>query len=538
MQRSYIKSAKNITSKVHVINCKIITQLAFNRDDALVIKEILNLQHFPFEDERIKELIRLYVNASKIIHLSGFDGIEILDNISTSSKDNYQISFHSSVSFWNEVICKVKEVCGKNFIICQKIFIETDSPLSNQIKDSLRYLDCDALDVTSGKDGEDYWKIPPYYLENGVNRTVGKLVSELVNIPILLSGRLDNPSLALNMIEEGISDGIGLGRPLLVDPYLPDKIFGDNYTDIIPCLSCNICCIAKTKAKDMAPCSLNKLFCKETFIEDKRKGNKRKTIAVIGGGLVGLEVARATALKGHKVFLLEEQRKLGGKFRVTSSPWFKYDGIRLIDWYENELRKNNVSIWLGYHASLRAIESLNVNNVVIINDLRRKSRSINHNKLVINMSDVFENIDLIYSEDVIVIATNYMLAELALWLSQVGKNVTLMLRSYNDIKLNSDMSFPNDELLTVLLKQSNMSIIHYEDIVGINNEYMTVNCNGVIREVMANNIVVEDGPYIDNKLFYELSNAKKWDVLQLNDVSNFYEFDKVIAEVNSFICNL
>jgi len=66
---------------------------------------------------------------------------------------------------------------------------------------------------------------------------------------------------------------------------------------------------------------------------------KSKKIAVIGGGIGGMETALVAAKRGHKVTIYEKSDRLGGVFNAAATPSFKEKDRALIAWYKRELAK-------------------------------------------------------------------------------------------------------------------------------------------------------------------------------------------------------
>ena len=66
------------------------------------------------------------------------------------------------------------------------------------------------------------------------------------------------------------------------------------------------------------------------------KTSSPKKIAVIGGGIGGMEVARVATLRGHKVTVYEKSGELGGVFIAAAAPEFKEKDKELIEWYKNK----------------------------------------------------------------------------------------------------------------------------------------------------------------------------------------------------------
>lgn len=60
---------------------------------------------------------------------------------------------------------------------------------------------------------------------------------------------------------------------------------------------------------------------------------QKKRVAVVGGGVAGMEAARTAKLRGHEVELFEAEDHLGGHLNEAGSHPFKTGIARLNAWY-------------------------------------------------------------------------------------------------------------------------------------------------------------------------------------------------------------
>jgi 2-enoate reductase len=74
-----------------------------------------------------------------------------------------------------------------------------------------------------------------------------------------------------------------------------------------------------------------------------RTANPQK-VAVIGGGPGGLQAAWAAATKGHKVTLYEKRNVLGGNLVEDSTPAFRVDKVRLLEYFRHEMKRLGVTV--------------------------------------------------------------------------------------------------------------------------------------------------------------------------------------------------
>ena len=62
------------------------------------------------------------------------------------------------------------------------------------------------------------------YQKKGLYRPVAELMKKTVDAPVICAGRMDDPDMALEALENGETDMISLGRPLLADPDYVNKL--------------------------------------------------------------------------------------------------------------------------------------------------------------------------------------------------------------------------------------------------------------------------------------------------------------------------
>lgn len=90
--------------------------------------------------------------------------------------------------------------------------------------------------------------------------------------PVIAAGRIQSPSTADRIVEEGGADLIGLARVLFADPLWPKKAMGDVSRPIVRCEpTCSLCMNRTAKGKP-ALCSQWDKARREAFL--KRLGEK------------------------------------------------------------------------------------------------------------------------------------------------------------------------------------------------------------------------------------------------------------------------
>ena len=112
----------------------------------------------------------------------------------------------------------------------------------------------------------------------------------------------------------------------------------------------------------LARCALNP----ETMQSKKyniKPAKKSKRVAVIGGGIGGMEAAIVCAKRGHKVTLYEKSSELGGVFIAAAAPSFKEKDRALIAWYRREITKYPIEVKLGVEVT--DVKALDADEVIV-----------------------------------------------------------------------------------------------------------------------------------------------------------------------------
>jgi 2-enoate reductase len=205
-------------------------------------------------------------------------------------------------------------------------------------------------------------------------------IKQFVDIPVVCAGRME-PDVGAQAVAEGRIDGVGVARQFLADGEWITKLIENRLEDIRPCICCHAGCFNFSSSKGhantqdltdtmgLARCALDPktMQSKKYRIEPAKKA---KRIAVIGGGIGGMEAAILCAKRGHSVTLYEKTDKLGGVFIAAAAPSFKEKDRELIAWYIREVSKLPIKVMMN--TEIRDIRALDADEIIVATGAKAK----------------------------------------------------------------------------------------------------------------------------------------------------------------------
>ncbi len=410
--------------------------------------------------EQIKELVIAFGKSAKVCKDAGYDGVEIhavhegylLDQFTIAfynkRTDEYGGSLENRFRIIHEIHDEIRKTCGNDFpisiryssksmmkgfgkgILPQEVASEVEAGrdldeglIAAKMLEDMGY---DALNVDAGTYDSWYWNHPPMYFEDGgMYIPYTKPVKEIVDIPIIMAGRMDEEGLAEKALEDGVCDFVAFGRPLLADADIVNKLATKDYRNIRPCLSCHDGCLAKQAGIGRISCAVNAQVGRES--EAIVPALTPKKIAVIGAGPAGLEFARIATLRGHQVEIFEATSEIGGNIKPASKPRFKKDDVLLIKWYEEQMKNLNIKINFNTKIDNNTMLSeydeviIATGSTPIVPGIEKTQNAVE----TIIAEDVLNNIELA-KEDVTIIGGGLVGSELALHLAQNNRKVNVV----------------------------------------------------------------------------------------------------------------
>ena len=349
-----------------------LTQLNFTMAASSVpIVEAYDWVPHELDSDEIAQLIRTYADAALKFVEAGVDGIEIhcahetlpqtfLSPALNRREDEWGGDARDRTKFLREVLMGVKERIGDRVALGIRINGQESREGGYDLL-SLREMmshvaETETLDFVNVDVGHCWGEssyVQPSYTDPAVYREAGKALKvDLDGIPVLFSGRVNDPGIAEQLLEQGCCDLVGMTRAGIADPEFANKAKQGRLSEMRRCIGCNRC-IAKS-IHDDAPtmlqkptCSVNPEIGNELFYAMQYKpAEQKKRFVVVGGGAAGCEAARVAAKRGHEVILLERGARLGGQVNLASAAPGRdsFDDFRIFQ--ENQLELYGVDVRL------------------------------------------------------------------------------------------------------------------------------------------------------------------------------------------------
>lgn len=176
------------------------------------------------------------------------------------------------------------------------------------------------------------------------------------SLPIMVDGKIRSLEMGDQIIASGAADFIGICRPVMADPDFVEKSMRpDGAREIRRCLYCSNCMTWPNRpyVREFGTCcTVNPATFREASFEPV-PAQKVKKVAVIGGGLAGMNAAQTLAQRGHEVTLYEQAGDLGGQWLVASHGADKADFRTLIPYLTRRMREYGVPgrAWAEYFSA-------------------------------------------------------------------------------------------------------------------------------------------------------------------------------------------
>ncbi len=349
----------------------------------------LGPRYHEMEQADIDTLLAQFASAAKRAQQANFDAVEIhaghgyvissfLSPAVNKRSDNYGGNRENRARLLCEVIEAVRNAVGEDLPIivrfdAHEFRIEggitlDDSQVTARLAEQAG---ADALDVSAYGNtsiGIAFTEAPLVHQPGGFLNFASTIKSQ-VTIPVIAVGRIE-----IDAAEKGLAaddfDFVAMGRKLLADPELPNKIADGRADSIRPCIYCYVC-VSKIFVNEAMCCAVNPECGREYKTNLIASSADSKKVLVVGGGPGGMEAAKTLAQRGHSVSLWEKDKDLGGTARIAALA-YEPNG-RLVKHLAQQVRELPIDVHTGKTATINDIAEHQADQVIIATGANREA---------------------------------------------------------------------------------------------------------------------------------------------------------------------
>ncbi len=396
----FIDVHRRLTDRLHTHGVKLQPQIThpgpeslapfFTGQDSIGPSVCVNPSGFqssrPLDIDEIPVIIDQYAQAAIRAKAAGYDGMELhaahaymllgsfLSPLRNARRDAYGgKKLEGRARLLLETLTAIKQAVGSDFPVTVSLSGYERSPGGREVNETQRLAQlledagADAFRISGGTTdvlvtqmvmGSDH--------PDGINAAAAESIRQVVDVPVMVVGRIHTPELAEKIIADGQADLVAMGRPFLADPHWPNKAQAGQLEDIRRCISCENCIDSMIDDQNLN-CAVNAGTGRE-FEFSIKPATTRKHVLVIGGGPAGMEAARVSSLRGHRVTLIERQSCLGGSLRLAAT--VHSDNEAFLDWLVKQVQKSAIDVRLATEASPQLIRELDADAIVVATGAR------------------------------------------------------------------------------------------------------------------------------------------------------------------------
>lgn len=507
-------------------------------------------------------IVKAFADAARRVEEAGCDGVEVhaahgylistfLSPFWNRRTDEYGASTNGRTRLLREVVQAIRGATSARFVVTVRLD-GNEFGVEGGITPELAVFHAvaaeeagaDAVHVSAMADpnsGPGFTDGPLPWLP-GQYRAMAAQVKRSVSVPVIAVGRL-LPDEAESVLNDGDADFVAMGRQLLADPDLPARLAAGTPDLVRPCINCFVC--VAENFWDAAPvCAVNARLGRPQALPLTVRTKSPRHYVVIGGGPGGMEAARVAAARGHRVTLLEKSKHLGGTARFSSLTT-PMNGA-FVSYLEASLAQLRVDVRLQTTADVDTVRALSPDVVIVATGAKRVRPDVPGADLehVLTGDDlralltgddpeaakklsfaarlavkagqtvgVTDDLDRVRTlskrwmpldDDVVVVGGGLVGVELAEFLAERGRRVTVLEESKN---LGVEMAHPRRWRALHEARSHGVNFITEAKLVEISASEVSYEKDGATSAVRAGNVILATGVMADSSLADSLTGA-------------------------------
>lgn len=484
-----------------------ITQTMMQDMIDLAVKKALYFQQLGFD------MISLQMSYREFMHIGLSKFFSPLTNDRT---DEYGGDAIGRGKLALDMCRAIKAACGKDFLIDLWIAGE-EEPGGITAEDTVSFAKAaegivDILQIRGGNinpvhpTGFNSCESEPVTLH------VAKKVKESgAKLVVAAAGGYGNPRYNERFIAEGMLDMVAIGRQFICDSNYGKKIYEDRPEDIVPCQRCAKCHVPYEKGPWIFVCSGNPTMgIADRLDKMVSPAVCPKKVAVVGGGIAGMEATLEASRRGHRVTLYEKSAQLGGQLLHADYPEFKWPLRNFKDYMIRQVLKANITLKLGTEATPAVIAAEGYDAVIVAIGAEPKNLSIpgaDSKKVVMPIAVYGHEEEL--GKNIVVVGGGEIGAETGLYLAECGHHVTLLTRQ-DRVAPDATCTHYREMFEERWLREKNFHFLTNVQIESVTDTGVIYRDKaGALCELPADNVVISGGRAADTEFalsFYGSAN--------------------------------
>lgn len=330
--------------------------------------------------EEVQATLEDFVRATELARDAGCDGVELMGSEgylinqfvaprTNDRTDEWGGSLENRCRFPLELIRRVRARLGPDFLIMYRIsaidLVEGGSSAAD-IDHLARQAQAAGADILNTGYGWHEAPVPTiaYPVPRAAWAFAAARLKGVVDIPVVVSNRINTPELAEALLADGQADLISMARPLLADPDFVIKVQAGRTQEINTCIACNQSCLDHIFTHRTATCLVNPRAGREVDFASTPAVTPRR-IAVVGAGPAGLAAATEAARRGHHVTLFDAAPEVGGQLNLARKVPGKDEFNELLRYFRVQLARTGVTVCLNTPVQAQALQAQGFEHVVV-----------------------------------------------------------------------------------------------------------------------------------------------------------------------------
>lgn len=350
-----------VTDAVHLAGGKIALQILhtgrYSYQKQPVAPSALQAPINPFAPQELShdevlQTIADFAHCAQLARQAGYDGVEVMGSEgylinqfltarTNQRNDEWGGDFTRRMRFAVEIVRAVRAATGPDFILIYRLSmldLVEDGSSWDEIELLARAVEQAGATLINTGIGWHEARIPTIATmvpRAGFSWVTRKLMGK-VNIPLITTNRINDPSVAEQVLTDGCADMVSMARPFLADAAFVQKAAQDRADEINTCIGCNQACLDQIFDGKLTSCLVNPRACRETEMP-VLPTEAPKRLAVVGSGPAGLSFAVTAASRGHQVTLFDAATDIGGQFNIAKQIPGKEEFYETLRYFRRQL---------------------------------------------------------------------------------------------------------------------------------------------------------------------------------------------------------